>query len=387
MAAHAGSKVSRNGLVFQFNMDNTEKSWKGPPVTNLITTNSEPTSTTSVTASGGGGTLTYDTENQAIKWVRTSYATWGAYNNWGPIFNGTLDTSKQYTISFEWKIENTSAIPASQYSYNLVQGNGQSAAAGANLLSNSTLQDNGWYLFSYTFTPNNTGVSAYNRVIMGNKNTDVSTFYWRKIQFEQSPFRTPYVSGARTGTSSIVDLSGQGNTITPVNLTYNSDGTFQFDGTDDYIDLPNSMGYTTRVSAFSWFKQAGTPAGNYHIVCGGQELEISIHTDGYLRTGVQTSNGRFVSNHGTGLVDGNWHYVGFTYNGTTKTAYIDGEAVGTYAVTGNLSNSFANRRIGRFGSNASYYLNGFVSSFKIFDKALTAKEVKKNYIAYRKRYE
>ena len=99
-----------------------------------------------------------------------------------------------------------------------------------------------------------------------------------------------------------------------------------------------------------------------------------------------TSGGRFVSNHGTGLVDGNWHHVGFTYDGSTKTAYIDGEPVGTYSVTGTLTNSFANRRIGRFGSSTSYYLNGDLDVYMVYDRPLSPSEVKNNFESKRERY-
>ncbi len=115
--------------------------------------------------------------------------------------------------------------------------------------------------------------------------------------------------------------------VTNQNATGKIDGADRFDGVNDYVDLPNNLGYTTQVSAFAWYKSQGTPAGNYHIIFGGQELEISIYTTGYLRTGVYT-NQRYVSNHGSGLTDGNWHYVGFTFNGSTKRSYIDGTFVG-----------------------------------------------------------
>ncbi len=182
--------------------------------------------------------------------------------------------------------------------------------------------------------------------------------------------------------------------------TYNNDGTnygatntllgysagaFDFDG-NDYIDLPADLGYSNQVSAFAWFKAEGAPPGGYHIVLGGQELEISVPTTGEVRTGVTTSNGRFVSNHGSGLTDGDWHFIGFTFNGTNKRSFIDGVDVGNLSVTGNLINSFSYRRIGRFGSSSTYYLNGSVDEVMIFNRTLTSKEVQELYngVAYTK---
>lgn len=170
-----------------------------------------------------------------------------------------------------------------------------------------------------------------------------------------------------------------------VYTNYNKQGSFNFDGTDDYLDLSNDIGYSDEVSVFAIFKSNGTPAGGYHIICGGLELEISIPTAGQLRTGVYT-NARYVNNLGSGLTDGNYHYIGFTFSDNTKTSYIDGVSVGTQSTAGTLTNSFSNRRLGRFGSDSSYYLNGEIPLYKVFNRALTPQEVQQNYNAYKNRF-
>jgi len=163
-------------------------------------------------------------------------------------------------------------------------------------------------------------------------------------------------------------------------LVSNWDGkAFHFDN-DEHVELPMSLGYTTKVSAFAWFKHGGTPAGTYHIIFGGEELEISIPSAGQLRTGL-LANQRYVENYGsTGqLTDGSWHYIGFTYDGTTKTSYIDGVFVGSQTISGTLDHTFGNRAIGRFGNSNTYYLNGYLSAAQIYDKDLTASEILSNY--------
>lgn len=184
------------------------------------------------------------------------------------------------------------------------------------------------------------------------------------------------------------DLSGNGRNGTLINgvaYSTNNSGIMSFDGVNDYVDLPNNVGYSNTVSAFGWFKSNGTPIGDHHVIFGGLELEVTIHSSGFLRTGIVTSS-RFVSNHGSGLNDGNWHYVGFTFDGSTKTAFIDGINVGTLSVSGTLVNSFSNRRIGRFGSSTAYYLNGNISDVKIYSRAISAAEIQQNFNAMRGRY-
>jgi hypothetical protein len=175
------------------------------------------------------------------------------------------------------------------------------------------------------------------------------------------------------------------NTKFNFNGSHWDNSSFKFNGTSDYIDLPDDLGYDNEVSAFAWFKKVGTPAGGYHIIFGGQQLEISVPTSGLLRTGVYT-NARYVSNHGTGLVDGNWHYIGFTFDGSTKKSYINGEYVGEQSVSGTLTNTFSFRRMGRYGSSGTYYANGDIPVAKIYNRALTEAEIKQNFNAAKGRY-
>ncbi len=178
------------------------------------------------------------------------------------------------------------------------------------------------------------------------------------VQHENEISGTLYDSTANgnNGTPNFFPTTNQ-NTIGKIG------GTNFFDG-NDFIDLPDYLGYTTQVSAFAWFKKFGSPPGNYHIIFGGYQLETSITPSGEIRVGVNT-NVRNVSNHGSGLLDGNWHYIGFTFNGTTKNAYIDGNYVGQQInISGTLSSSFS-RRIGRFGTDVTYYLNGFTDEIRI----------------------
>jgi hypothetical protein len=184
-------------------------------------------------------------------------------------------------------------------------------------------------------------------------------------------------------------MSGNDNNGTINGATYKCDGgdtpnhegcSLEFNDTNDYINLPNNLGYLSEFSAFAWFKSKGIPLGGYHIIFGGQELEISIPAStGAIRTGVYT-NSRYVSNHGSGLLDGNWHYIGFTFNGSTKKSYIDGKFVGEQAVNGTLTYSFSNRRIGRYGSSATYAANGLIDETRIYKKVLSSAQIQKKYV-------
>ena len=207
------------------------------------------------------------------------------------------------------------------------------------------------------------------------------------VQIEKIAHETPFVNGTRSDTASLIDLK-RTTSIDIGDVSFDSNAQPTFDGTDDEINLPNDLGYSAdSVSVFAWFKINGTPTNNYHIICGTSQLEMSIYHPNatYLRNGVNGSAGRFVSNNGNqALNDGNYHYYGFTFDGSTKTAYIDGVAVGTQSVSGTITTSFSGRRIGNYGDG--YYANGDIPVYKVYDKVLTPEEVTQNYNAYKNRF-
>lgn len=180
------------------------------------------------------------------------------------------------------------------------------------------------------------------------------------------------------------DYSGNGydgvvNGAVPVGGGFDGKGAYLFNGSTTYIDLPDTVGYTTSLTAMAWFKSKGVPGSGYHIIMGDSALEISIPTSGDLRTGVVTS-ARYVSNHGSGLLDGNWHHVGVTYANGVKNSFIDGVKVGELTgIAGDLVQTIANRRLGVFGAQTSYYANGEICNVKIFNRALSPEEIAVEY--------
>ena len=195
-------------------------------------------------------------------------------------------------------------------------------------------------------------------------------------KFDENNGTTVYDSSGNHNNGSL----GTGSSAPLWSLDGKSNSSLTFNN-NHYVSLPNDLGYSNTVSAFAWVKTNGTPIGGYHIVFGGSQLEISIPTNGQARTGINTDS-RYVSNHGSGLTDGKWHHVGFTFDGSTKKTYIDGDFVGEQTgITGTLVSSFSGRTLGKLGSSDSYFLNGKLDEVKIYNKALTAEEVKQDYNA------
>jgi hypothetical protein len=155
-----------------------------------------------------------------------------------------------------------------------------------------------------------------------------------------------------------------------------------------HIKLAASFGYSTQLTVAAWIKTKGSGDGGYHIVCGPSDCEISIpNGTGAARVGLTTSDGRFVSDHGSNLNDGAWHHVAMTFDGSTKTAYIDGVSQGTQTVTGTLTTYVGSRAIGTFGQgDTSYGMNGYIAQFQLYTRGLSAAEMKALFENQRSRY-
>ena len=175
-------------------------------------------------------------------------------------------------------------------------------------------------------------------------------------------------------------------------------GSWEFDGTDDYIDLPDSLitdlNGGTEASLCIWIKSDTT--GN------------SVSTSGIIQlSGYNNSNGNlwFYNNGYTYLdifrtsrveqvfannteVGTNWNLLTITTTPGTNgwKCYMNGvlkkQVTGQNTVS--VSNIQGGLTLGR--NNASRYTNGKIAACQIYDTALTAAEVLQNYNAQKNRF-
>jgi len=182
------------------------------------------------------------------------------------------------------------------------------------------------------------------------------------------------------GSGSVVsDSSGNGNsgTISPAGATFSSIGkngyALAFNGSG-YVSL-SPINPPHYVSVTGWFKRNGPPIGTHHVIfMQGTQIEISIpDSTGKIRAGVTTDTmGEQVFDSGSGLNDGNWHFVAMTYDGSNLKAYIDGQQTSNQSVSGALTTG-GSTNIGVYDS--TYYTNGSIDEVRIYDRALTESEI------------
>ena len=205
------------------------------------------------------------------------------------------------------------------------------------------------------------------------------------VQVEQQQYATPFVAGSRSSTQAIVDLTGQ-NTITANSLTYNSDGTFSFNGTSNYMTVPpgTNWAFGANGTVEQWVYPTNS-TGNDRLWC---TYNNNISLDAYLNS--TTYN---LSYHGGTVSGGNvtpnsWNHVCVTYTGGVIQAYINGVAATMSGTTTglNITNATNQLVVGEYANLGGYKFYGKIPTMKIYNRALSAAEVQQNFNALRGRY-
>ena len=166
------------------------------------------------------------------------------------------------------------------------------------------------------------------------------------------------------------------------------DGALQFDGIDDYISTDYILNPEEGAfSAFAWIKG------------GAPEQVIISQTDGIDGTGntwlgldassgnlmtalVPPPVGRFITQpmiSETVVTDGQWHYIGFVWDGAYRSLNVDGIEVARDAnpiILAPLKSANGGLNIGTGKDlDAVTFFSGMIDDVRIYNKALNSKEI------------
>ncbi|MDD4930998.1 MAG: prepilin-type N-terminal cleavage/methylation domain-containing protein [Candidatus Colwellbacteria bacterium] len=179
------------------------------------------------------------------------------------------------------------------------------------------------------------------------------------------------------------DSSGYGN-IGTINggMVFGDDSRGQgkvlvFDGANDYVITPN-IAISQSMTWSVWYK-ATTPQNEFLIDhrSGGIGVQpIYAYNTGKIQF-YDSTNGSLETATGIFKFDGNWHNVVVVGNATSRAVYYDGARVATVA-TGLTPQAGRSVYIGTRYSLASYF-NGTMDDLRIYDRSLSADEIKKLY--------
>jgi subtilisin family serine protease len=148
-------------------------------------------------------------------------------------------------------------------------------------------------------------------------------------------------------------------------------GSLELDGVDDYVSTPFILDPSAGAfSIFAWVKGI-TPGQVVISQTGGDNWLSTSAGEGKLMTELKPSGryGTLLFSEAV-IVDGDWHRVGLTWDGSTRTLYVDGVEVakGTQAKP---ASSTGGLYIGA-GKNleAGSFWSGLIDDVRIYDRAL-----------------
>ena len=194
-------------------------------------------------------------------------------------------------------------------------------------------------------------------------------------------------------------LKGKNNVTLLNGPTFSTDnnGCIVFDGNDDNAQIEGNPGITqnlfnaTTNSVCAWvyntdLSQDATVVGNWstqYILY----MDTGDAGDGYRVLYITAAGTKGTSVDNVNAIQDQWQYVVSTFSGTAISLYVDGALIQTDTFSSTTMNtSTSNIAIGADTPNGIRDFEGRIANVSIYDKALTAQEVKQNYNALKSRF-
>ncbi len=193
-------------------------------------------------------------------------------------------------------------------------------------------------------------------------------------------------------TAEVLDSSGNrnngdGSGVTPSSVAIGKIGqAVTFDGVDDYVSAADSTSFDTIqtnniVSTALWVKTSQAGADDWFIA----QYDGSGSSEDYV-FGINTATlGTFLrdiggwTSSGVNISDGKWHHVTSVFNGSNIKQYVDGVERSSTNVTVSMGSSAASWQIGFDPELAGSGMVGQIDDMRIYNRALSAAEVKRLY--------
>jgi hypothetical protein len=206
-------------------------------------------------------------------------------------------------------------------------------------------------------------------------------------------------------TTTAYDVSGNNNNGTLINgVQYVGDGngSWKFDGTDDYINVTHntSLNLTSQGTISTWINPFSLTQGLFTNIVA-KNTGGAVNQQSYTLSWRQVSGGLYgqiCDGSGTynevlvsfPTVANVWYNIVFTWNGSQLSMYNNGVVVGTSTQTINNQVLLTDLTIGGYtykgaGGGAEYF-NGKISQTYIYNRGLTSTEILTIYNATKTRY-
>ena len=198
------------------------------------------------------------------------------------------------------------------------------------------------------------------------------------------------------------DLAGANNgtmeNMTSANYSSDNGGVISFDGSNDYVDISvseiNSI-ISDSITIETFVRSTNTAA--YQVIGGGQDTtsarySMSFNVGNFSYSGkfgfdLEASSGQVRLNSSSSFSNNTWVHLIGTYDGAIARFYINGVLEDSDSGTSGSVVSLDGFIIGRdIELSAGRVLSGAISYYRMYNRALSADEVRRNYEATVGRY-
>ncbi|MBI5361320.1 MAG: DUF2341 domain-containing protein [Planctomycetes bacterium] len=191
-------------------------------------------------------------------------------------------------------------------------------------------------------------------------------------------------------TAGLTDSSGNMNHGAATNAngagmawtTGNPDGAVNFDGTDDYVNIPTATNIPTGSSAFTmmaWIKPDVHNSSRAIISWGSGAANQS----NCLRLAYGEGGGTYQIKHyfwgndllvGVSNLSGAWHHLAVTYDGLNRRLFLDGKQIDSN-IPGAVSVTSTAVQIGRSAPAGGEFFDGSIDEVRVYNRPLSSNEI------------
>jgi hypothetical protein len=305
---------------------------------------------------------------------------------------GTLTNGNTYTFSIYLR-HVAGQTESTSMEFDIVDQSSGGYNYTGTLGSNMTYE---WKRFSVTSTHTNS--SNYHFIDLGTyQGTNV--FEWCMPQIELGTVASPFTSTERSSTASLIDLK-RTTDIDVSNVSFDSTGQPEFDGTNDYLDLGSDREF--KGNGGDWtsehiVKYDVVPAGYNNSTSPGNFLGGSTTYNSWYWSVLNSKLALWNISPGvwkygsTTLVANTWYHAVLVCEpgGTSYKMYLNGVEEGGTNASYVYNASYSGIKARYFGvgyAPGTRTVNGKIPVTKIYDRALSAQEIKDNFNAYKNRF-
>jgi len=383
-------KTSADGLVFNYDTGNTVRSYLGEPTTNTVGQLNSFSALDLYTWASSGNTSTWSRDTTAplspVKGIPLKEISSGT-DSYSSTYNNTVNNISAASSGQTWTVS-VYALAAAGTNIQVWIFGANSSGNYIELNVNAFTATGVWQRISVTMTFTNGSTAAVQARVATATNGGV--IWWDGLQMEQKTKATQFTTGTRSATQGLKDLTAK-NTINISTVSFDSNAQMTFDGTDDFgqtgafVPGITSKSYEAVTRLYNVNQQAGGVIGMMGE--NGEPFDTIVYNEtgagwGFGSTGFARTAWSNVLETTTNFLHLVATYVDYSYK-----LYRNGQLILTTTSYPILNYNFNSVIIfGKRHAATTGPYNGEIPIAKVYNRALSADEVQRNFNAVKSRF-